>query len=337
MKFTHLFFFALLFSFNSYCQIVTPSFINYTTCPDDFSQVNNCVGWRQPTGGTSDYFNDCATGTIVDVPNNVFGYQDAFNKAYTGLYTLASYAMYDYKEYIGTTIAPLTVGNTYTVSITVSLSDSSNIATDGLGILFTTTPVDQPILYSTLPMTPQVDFSSYGPITDKINWVTLTGSFVAADAYTNMTVGCFKPITTLALDTISDNLTMGGISYYYIGRIGNPDSTLPGDTTVAPIDTTKTPIPDTADYVFPNAFTPNNDGLNDVFRIEGKGNNQYKGYTMRVYNRWGQCVFTTLDPNQGWDGSQNGIPCDVGVYIYFAAFGLNDEQHLAKGNVTLVR
>ncbi len=62
-------------------------------------------------------------------------------------------------------------------------------------------------------------------------------------------------------------------------------------------------------YFIPNAFTPNGDGLNDVFQPEGEG----IFYEMRIYNRWGQLVFEGY--NQAWDGNIKGTPAMDGLYL----------------------
>ena len=53
----------------------------------------------------------------------------------------------------------------------------------------------------------------------------------------------------------------------------------------------------------PNAFTPNNDGVNDVFKAEGVN---IRGYQMHIYNRWGQLIFTSDDPEEPWLGNVQG-------------------------------
>lgn len=317
-------------------QIITPGFISCTACPTTYSEVYLCTGWRQPTGGTSDYFNICAAGTTVGVPDNYFGYQTAADSAYTGLFTYAQGALYDYKEYIGTSIAPLVVGYTYTMSISVSLSDSSSIATDGLGVFFSTYQLDSPSLYSTLMVTPQVDYSSYGIITDKNNWVTLSKTFVADSAYTNIVVGGFKPTGIMLIDTLSNacNDVIGCYSYYYIGHIGVPDSTK--DTTLVSTPVT-TVITDTTKHVFPSGFTPNGDSHNDIFRIIASPGCQFNEYTLSIFNRFGQLVFYSENPASGWDGTFNTVPQEIGAYYYMAKIKVNGIESLLKGDITLVR
>ncbi|MBS1635137.1 MAG: gliding motility-associated C-terminal domain-containing protein [Bacteroidetes bacterium] len=86
----------------------------------------------------------------------------------------------------------------------------------------------------------------------------------------------------------------------------------------------------------PNTFTPNNDGFNDVFRVRGPA---FGVFYFAVYNRWGQMMFETQDPSQGWDGMFNGKPCDPGVFGYYikARCSENSDEIFKKGNVTLVR
>lgn len=86
---------------------------------------------------------------------------------------------------------------------------------------------------------------------------------------------------------------------------------------------------------FPNAFTPNDDGLNDVFRVHGRC---FDEYHLVVYNRWGQKVFESFDPLIGWDGMFDGEDADMGVYSFYAdVLNLLGEHTVKQGNVTLIR
>ncbi len=91
----------------------------------------------------------------------------------------------------------------------------------------------------------------------------------------------------------------------------------------------------------PNAFSPDNDGVNDIFMVRGKGLARVKHF--RVFNRAGQVVFErgnfdANDPTQGWDGKVNGIPASPDVYVYTAELlCTGGASYYKKGNVTLVR
>jgi gliding motility-associated-like protein len=66
----------------------------------------------------------------------------------------------------------------------------------------------------------------------------------------------------------------------------------------------------------PNAFTPNGDGLNDVFRIFGTPPENITKFNFQVYNRWGQKIFGTNNIEEGWDGKLKGQYCEPGVYVW---------------------
>jgi len=94
---------------------------------------------------------------------------------------------------------------------------------------------------------------------------------------------------------------------------------------------------DYADGVFiPTAFSPNGDGKNDVFRIGSVSFQRLNEF--RIFNRWGQEVFSTTDIKKGWDGSYKGVPQDPGVYQYFIRLAYpGGKIETYKGDITLVR
>ncbi len=86
----------------------------------------------------------------------------------------------------------------------------------------------------------------------------------------------------------------------------------------------------------PNAFTPNGDGLNDIFKVQ---NLRFDKMTeFRVFNRWGRQVFSTTVPTEGWDGTINGEPAAADVYYYTVKLVLpGGVQKNIKGDITLLR
>jgi gliding motility-associated-like protein len=90
------------------------------------------------------------------------------------------------------------------------------------------------------------------------------------------------------------------------------------------------------DIFIPTAFTPNNDGKNDRFRVYAAAN--YKKFSLSVYNRWGQAVFRTTDISKEWDGRVNDLPQAAGVYVYYVEIvTANNKKISRKGVLTLVR
>ncbi len=75
-----------------------------------------------------------------------------------------------------------------------------------------------------------------------------------------------------------------------------------------------------ANLSFPNAFKPSSSNTeNKSFKVIGDIS-ALAGYSLRIFNRWGQMIFETDDPTQGWDGNNNGEPAPVGTYIYSTVF-----------------
>ncbi len=83
--------------------------------------------------------------------------------------------------------------------------------------------------------------------------------------------------------------------------------------------------------LIPNAFSPNDDGVNDIFRVTGLNIAQVEYH---VYDRWGNEMYsqTTTDLLVGWDGTHNGTDCELGVYVYYCIVTFEDgEQQLFGG------
>ena len=93
-------------------------------------------------------------------------------------------------------------------------------------------------------------------------------------------------------------------------------------------------------YIYtPNAFTPNNDGINDVFLPVINGFDPEK-FSMFIFDRWGNLVFESLNLNVGWNGlSSKNEECQSGVYVYKIVLEekIDESNRAYIGNVTLVR
>lgn len=89
--------------------------------------------------------------------------------------------------------------------------------------------------------------------------------------------------------------------------------------------------------IVPNAFSPNDDGLNDLLYVRGSTLDYI--YTFKIYSRTGELVFETKNMGEGWDGTYNGEKLNGGVYVYYveAPCALNNSVILKTGNVLLIR
>jgi gliding motility-associated-like protein len=168
--------------------------------------------------------------------------------------------------------------------------------------------------------------------------------------------------TNFAIDTIMfgdtiKTVTVSGNYDPYLSYLWQPSSGLGCDTCqntfAAPLQTTVYTIDavDTmgcrgqttfevvvlSEYIIyiPNAFTPDNNGVNDIFRIYAKG---VKNITLQIFNRWGEKIFHSTKLEDGWDGTYHNKEMTPSVYVYVAQLEfLNGYKTIKKGSVTLIR
>ncbi|MCB9204416.1 MAG: PKD domain-containing protein [Flavobacteriales bacterium] len=88
-------------------------------------------------------------------------------------------------------------------------------------------------------------------------------------------------------------------------------------------------------FYIPNAFTPDNDGINETFYGSGIG---IVNYQMRIYDRWGELIFESNDADYHWDGTYKSKQVQKGVYVYqFDLLDVKGNPHKFRGHVTLTR
>lgn len=99
----------------------------------------------------------------------------------------------------------------------------------------------------------------------------------------------------------------------------------------------------TMDIYVPNAFSPDGDGINDVFLLFSKPRLVSNVVSLKIFTRWGELVFSAdnfhpQDPAYGWDGTAGGKPLDAGTYTWLAVVELlNNERVTLRGDVALIR
>ena len=92
---------------------------------------------------------------------------------------------------------------------------------------------------------------------------------------------------------------------------------------------------DFTDWGVPNAFSPNSDGINDVFKPILPADCAVDEFV--IYNRWGQEIYRTNALNTGWDGTFNGTQQEIGVYVYILNASCESYSIKTSGSVTLIR
>jgi gliding motility-associated-like protein len=84
----------------------------------------------------------------------------------------------------------------------------------------------------------------------------------------------------------------------------------------------------------PNVFSPNNDKLNDIFRVHA--DRDVENFMFQIFDRWGKELYRTTNLNEGWNGMFKGSACDAGTYMYLVHIKCK-ESKILKGDFILIR
>jgi len=132
-------------------------------------------------------------------------------------------------------------------------------------------------------------------------------------------------------------------SYNFSGVSGSSTIMLYAYSPLGCVDSTSMTIPlqDGLIYYVPNTFTPDGDPSNHYFKPVFTSGFDPFNYSLQIYNRWGELIFESLNPNMGWDGSYglNGNQVPSGTYTYRIRFKVlkNDEYQAVVGHVNLLK
>ncbi len=189
-------FFCSHFSFGQTNLVPNPSFEMYDTCPQYVNGINFATGWLS-FRFTPDYDNTCSTSSLVSVPSNYFGYQ--YPASGNGYADIATYAPglgnENVREFMGSKIIDsLIIGQKYFASVKVSAAYNAGTGMAGAGNTCFTNNIG--ITFSTKFISPYIvtnhaQVYSTAIINDTVNWVTITGSFIADSAYKYIVIGNF--------------------------------------------------------------------------------------------------------------------------------------------------
>jgi gliding motility-associated-like protein len=143
------------------------------------------------------------------------------------------------------------------------------------------------------------------------------------------TVYSWSPSTGLSNPAVDNPIAMLSQNQAYYLRVKNAEGCEGHDTILIKVY-------NGPDLYVPTAFTPDRNGLNDLFLITAPGLKQLD--YIRVYDRWGKLVFETKDIKKGWDGTVNHIEQGTGTYVWIIkAVDYKDKILFKKGTVTLIR
>ncbi len=310
--------------------IPNPSFEEYTECPSygetGQGEFMKCKYWWYPTSpnvGTPDYINTCnnsdpSTPGFVGVPYNFLGNQYAFHgDAYVALATSQYNLSQEYSSKSSEIIATklhhkLTPCVEYTFAMRVSLCELSSHACDDIQIHLSRDSLFFNNMNSIQSISPT--WVNTAIIGDTLNWQLISTTFKTSGGEEFLYIGNFLKLDTL--DYVFNNSYYSAqgayIPYFYIDSISLYE--------VRKIKN--------CDIDFPNIFSPNKDGTNDVVNISYYGVEE-----LFIYNRWGNLILELNESNPIWDGSHKGQDCSEGIYYYVGEY----ESQQLKGTIQLVR
>lgn len=151
--------------------------------------------------------------------------------------------------------------------------------------------------------------------------------------------------TSIPFEDITITASGGGTYVWSNGGTGSHISVNPQNTTTYCATVTATSgctntacieiqITDESSVYIPNVFTPNGDGVNDIFYTPG---HNLTSYSISIFNRWGEELFTSDDPTKGWDGSFKGQIVPNGTYVYvLKAAGADNVIYNKSGHITIL-
>jgi gliding motility-associated-like protein len=183
------------------------------------------------------------------------------------------------------------------------------------------------------------------------SYVVATGYSLTVDAMPSTTINLGESVQLTAVTNV-DN----GNLYNWTPASGNISCNSCATTTATPTmettytisvvdtngcratDTVTVSVNSITDIFIPNAFSPNNDGNNDVFQLFGDVST-ISFLDMKIFNRWGELVFESSKHNFDWDGTYKGEIVPQGTYIYVAkiAFVNGYVRNDMKGSLTVIR
>lgn len=250
----------------------------------------------------------------------------------------------DYREYLSVHLdAPMVPGEKYQMSFyitngIVTATSAGGLGTSHLGVHFSSSPVIQ---LGNNPINAVPQFRKQSVTFDR-EWEQISFAYTADAAHEYLTLGVFGDDDDKTIDPFEGNNPQ--LAYYFVddfSMVVIPDEIQSADKGSKSEEVPEPVVEEEANPFFiPNAFTPNGDGDNDVWRPVIPELSDYK---LCIYNRWGELLFTTNQTAQGWEGnSLRGKDVEAGMYIWELSYVELDEEgnrvpRRQNGTVNLLR
>ncbi len=260
--------------------IPNPGFENYTNCPGNIGQLSNTITWNSPTNASPDYFNQCCASSVVNVPVNHWGNQNArTGQAFAGFYI---YYPSNYREYIqAELISPLVLNQCYHFEMFVNLADSSSYNTDDIGVVFLNSQYFAPSIGTLNFLYPQIE-NTTGNYLNTTTWTKISGDYTSSGGESHILIGNFKNNINTSPIFISQH-DLVGYAYCYIDDISliqlPPCTTLPielldfsASTVNNSVELAWTTVTETNNDYFEIEKSKDSKNFSSLHKIDGAGN-----------------------------------------------------------------
>jgi gliding motility-associated-like protein len=329
----------------AFSQVQNSGFEDYSALPASTGQWQLADGWSNAGSMTAspDYYH--SNGTLAgDLPETPLALVDPFEGSAIMGFVATGVKGTNYREYLSNPLlTALESGKKYQVTFyitngLVTEMSPAGLGTSHLGVRFSINPLAQS---GNAPLERQ------NVLFDR-DWIEFSFSFVADDNFNHFTLGVFGNDDEKHIEVNDGNAPQ--LAYYFVddfkvveipnGQLevedGKGNSGSPDDNPQNPLE----PFFDGAQFFIPNAFTPNEDGDNDIFLPVSPN---LDVYDFRIYNRWGQLLFISKDASVGWDGrNEHGNMAETGTYIWEISYTevSDDQEPIEKqlnGTINLMR
>ncbi len=326
--------------------VLNPSFEDTVYCPmNQLGAICATQYWFQPNIYWGNVCNSSSTDLIYLNCNSIItfsllGYQlPRTGNAYVfiGTYVNVNFPNNSNKnsrEYLqGTLSHALKQNKKYCIEFYISKADMSNLAIDRVGVYFTqdSLKVNQGNMYQVINIIPQFETPEFLFYTDTVNWVKVEGEFMAQGGERFFTIGNFRDSNNTNYIIVQNHGPQYDVAGYFIDDVAVYYCDEPEDS-IMPLK-------------IPNAFSPNGDGINDFYVIEGI--EEYPNNELYIYNRWGELVYYKEKYDNSWNGEPLLNPPPKGGLIigknklvegtYFFVLKLNPDAEGLSGFVELRR
>lgn len=338
---------ALLVS-SLFGQVKNGGFETCSAYPTQLGQVELLNGWTNAGSSTSspDFYH-YAGGLAGDIPVTPVGEVEAFQGSGVAGFVATGLPHQHYREYLCNQLSsPLVVGDEYRLTFQITngywtAGSLAGLGTSDLGVYLSTgAPVqsgNDPLMVTPQAKLDTVVYSRF--------WTEITFDFTADAAHKFMVLGVFG--SDAGKSIVLEEGDAPQLAYYFIDDVSlislsSPEQNLSGNGGERADDQDNTGNHvdgDVEQFYIPNAFTPNHDGENDVFLPILPA---HTSYTFQVFSRWGEVVFETANPEEGWAGQDaEGSDVQPGMYVWSISYLERvGEELLARehqGTLTLMR